>query len=183
MNFIFCGNILAVSQTFSALLRRILKKQYRSNKAFAAALKIDASHLSRAMAPGGQPFNIEGCLHLARVTNTPPSTVLRAAGKGPVATLIEALYGPARELSASEQQLLRDYAAVKDEQLLHAVRTLLEVGAKQASRGGRKPGGRGGGGTTGGGEDKPESPVGPEIPKEPERVHRPAIYQRRARVG
>jgi hypothetical protein len=173
-----------VAQHFSALLRRILKKQYRTSKAFATAIGVKPSHLSRAMAPDGQPFNIEGCLKLAQVTNTPPSTVLRAAGKARIATLIEQLYGPARELSASEQQLLRDYAATTNSAILSSVRTLLEYGAK-AAKGSRKRssgGGRGGGGTAGGSGGGPD-PSLPDLPqKEPERVHRPAIYQHRARA-
>lgn len=173
-----------MAQQFPALLRRILKKQYRTSKAFAAAIGVKPSHLSRTMAPGGQPFNIEGCLKLAQVTNTHPSTVLRAAGKGRVATLIEQLYGPARELSAIEQQLLRDYAATQDTQLQGTVLMLLEYGAK-AHKGSRRSGGggRGGGGAPGGSGGGPD-PSMPEIPKkDPELVHRaPAIYQHRARV-
>lgn len=148
------------------------------------AIGVEPSHLSRAMGPGGQPFNVEGCLKLAQITNTHPSTVLRAAGKGRIAALIEQLYGPARDLSAIEQQLLRDYAATQDTQLQSTVLTLLEYGAK-AHKGSRKRaggGGRGGGGTAGGSGDGPDPSI-PNIPdKEPERVHRPVIYQHRART-
>lgn len=173
-----------MAQHFPALLRRILKQQYRTSKAFAAALGVKPSHLSHAMAPGGQPFNVEGCLKLAQVTNTPPSTVLRAAGKGRIATLIEQLYGPARELSAIEQQLLRDYAATEDDGLKGTVLAMLAWGAK-AHQGARKRSGgsgRGGGGAAGGSGGGPEPSI-PDLPhKDPERVHRPPIYQHRARA-
>jgi hypothetical protein len=73
---------------FKALLKRLQRKHhYPSVQAFAEALGIrDASRLSR-----GKPFDVYWCLRLAQVTGEPPSVVLRAANKGAIATLIEAL--------------------------------------------------------------------------------------------
>ncbi len=171
-----------MSQSFPALLRSLQKKHFRTGKAFAVALGVKPSHLSHAMGPGGQPFDVLRCLKLARLTSTHPSKVLRAAGKGEIATLVEELYGPARELSTTERNLLRDYAATRDEHILYSVRTLLEWGAKQGQKGGRKRGGGpAGGGTaggTGGGTERPGRQT--EVMKEPERVHTPVIYQHRA---
>lgn len=113
--------------------------------------------------------------------------MLRAAGKGAIANLIEELYGPVRELSTVERELLRDYAATKDKTILDAVRTMLAVGAKEAQKGGRKRtgGGGGGGGTGGTGSTtgRPATDGETEIPKEPERVHIPSIYQHRTRFA
>jgi len=88
--------------TFRVLLKR-LAKAYPTVKAFAQALDVDPSHLSRAMHTE-QPFDVRGCLRLARVTGTNPGEVLRAAGKGDIADLIEELYGPAQALLTAEQQ-------------------------------------------------------------------------------
>ncbi len=99
--------------TFRILLRRLKKSHYASTSAFAKALNVDPSHLSRAMGPSGQPFDVRGCLRLAKVTGTDPGTTLRAAGKGEIAELIEALYGtPTVAPPPDQQELLRAYQAI-----------------------------------------------------------------------
>jgi hypothetical protein len=93
--------------TFRTLLRRIQKTHFGTVRAFAKALKIAPSHLSRAMGAHGQPFDIRACLRLAQVTGESPTTILRAAGKGDLAKLIEELYGaPPPLLTVPQRELL-----------------------------------------------------------------------------
>lgn len=92
-----------MANTFKALLKRLQKAHYPSTTAFAAALGIDATRISR-----GTPFDVRGCLKLSHLTGEPPSVVLRAAGKGDIATLIESLYGPGQPLLTLEQRQLLD---------------------------------------------------------------------------
>ena len=56
------------------------------------ALGIAPSRVSRSMRSGGPPFDINGCLKLAKVTGVPADTVLRAAGKQRTADLIREVY-------------------------------------------------------------------------------------------
>lgn len=110
---------------FAALLRR-LRKKYSSIRAFAEALGIDPSHLSRAMRRGAQPFDIRGCLRVARVTGEDPGLVLRAGGKEEIAVLIEELYGPAAAVRLGPEQrlLLEAHDQIQD---AWTRRALLEV--------------------------------------------------------
>jgi hypothetical protein len=106
--------------SFASLLRR-LRKSYPSVRAFAQALDVEPSHLSRAMAAGGMPFDVRGCLRLARVTGADPGVVLRAAGKDDIASLIEALYGPAATVRlCPEQQALLEAAKEIDDPSVRA---------------------------------------------------------------
>lgn len=142
--------------TFRTLLRR-LKRHYPSTRAFAEALGVDASHLSRAMGVKGQPFDVRGCLRLARVTGASPGEVLRAAGKIDIAELIEALYGaPAQQLTPEQQQLLAALDGITDpavrQSLITVARSAAGAAGGSSSGGGDLPGS---GGLTGG------PPVGP----------------------
>jgi hypothetical protein len=89
---------------FKELLSRVARR-FESKKALADALQMDSSRLSRAINTGDFPFNVENCLRLAQVSGEPASAVLRAAGKGDIAELIESLYGP--EKAVSEPLVLR----------------------------------------------------------------------------
>jgi hypothetical protein len=94
--------------TFRTLLRRIQRTHFGSVRAFAKALKIAPSHLSRAMGRQGQPFDVRACLRLAQVTGESPSEILRAAGKGDLVKLIEELYGAAPPVLTVPQRELLD---------------------------------------------------------------------------
>ncbi len=111
--------------SFSALLRRC-RKHFPSVRAFARALEVEPSHLSRAMGRGAQPFDVRGCLRLAKVTGEHPGVVLRAGGKDEIAELIEQLYGAPAEvrLSPEEQQMLAAFRAIADP---FVRRSMLEV--------------------------------------------------------
>jgi len=65
--------------------------------------------LNRALNRSEYSFNIENCLRLARLSGEPPSRVLRLAGKGEVADLIEWLYGPPA-LTVTQKHLLERWA-------------------------------------------------------------------------
>jgi hypothetical protein len=101
-----CVCSAAVSD-FTDLLERAVAK-FPSRQAFAKAIGLNASRLSRAMNTGDFPFNITNCLRLAQVAGESPSLVLRTAGKGDVADLIESLYGHDRTelLEPAERELL-----------------------------------------------------------------------------
>jgi len=95
--------------SFKTLLRR-LRKPYGSVKAFADALGIEPSRVSRAT-----PFDVRGCLKLAQLTGENPSVVLRAAGKGDIATLIEQQYGaPAPKPGLDERELAEALHAIPE---------------------------------------------------------------------
>lgn len=98
---------------FKDLLDRIARR-FPSKKAFADAMDIDPSRLTRAINAGDFPFNVENCLRLARLSGESPSEILRAAGKGNVADLIELLYGKDRTrlLTPAERELLDAWATM-----------------------------------------------------------------------
>jgi hypothetical protein len=117
--------VISDAMTFSALLRRC-RKSFPTVRAFADALDVEPSHLSRAMGAGAQPFDVRGCLRLAKITGENPGLVLRSAGKADIAELIEQLYGPpaAVRLTPEEQQLLEAFQAIADPSVR---RSMLEV--------------------------------------------------------
>src|SRR5262245_54664106 len=98
--------------TFSALLLS-LAERYKTHTAFAQALNISTSELSRAIARNA-PFEIGRLLRVALVTGTPARFVLRAAGKSDLVAMIEQLYGDPRrdQPTLEEQALLRVWAAL-----------------------------------------------------------------------
>ena len=77
---------------FKELLKTAVRA-FPSQQALAEAIGISTARLNRALNKGDHPFNVENCLRLARVMGARPSMVLRSAGKGEVAELIESLYG------------------------------------------------------------------------------------------
>lgn len=70
--------------------------EFGSQTALGKAIGVSASRLSRVMSGEEHSLEVLNCLKLADVTGRSPSVVLRAAGKGDVADLIEKLYGKAR---------------------------------------------------------------------------------------
>jgi hypothetical protein len=161
--------------TFRALLKR-LKKHYPSVRAFAAALDVDPSHLSRAMSATGQPFDVRGCLRLATVTGANAGEVLRAAGKGDIADLIEHLYGPSHaSLTPEQQQLLDALSRIGDPNVRRSLIEIASAAAEGTNRGSQGgTGGVGGVGGPGGGTLPP--------PKEPDYTMA-EIGPRRVRTG
>jgi len=102
---------------FARLLRRIYDKHratFPTIRAFAKAVQIDETQMSRAMGQTGQPFDVRRCLRLASVTGENASVILRAADKGDIADAIERLYGTTTGivLRDDQQQLLLGYMAI-----------------------------------------------------------------------
>jgi hypothetical protein len=156
--------------TFRALLKR-LKKHYPSVRAFAYAIDVDPSHLSRAMSATGQPFDVRGCLRLAVVTGANPADVLRAAGKTEIADLIEQLYGAPQVLLTPEQQeLLAAFSAILDPVVRQSLITLA------------RSSGTGGGGSIGG-EGSGEPGPGGVLPPRKEPDYTMRDDPRHARTG
>lgn len=142
-----------VPHAFRQLLKRLQKKHYPSVRAFADALETDASRLSR-----GLPFDVRGCLRLALLTGEPPSSVLRAAGKGDVAALIERLYGSSPPLlTADEQRMLRAMTHIRHASDRQALITIAEALAQWPS------GGTVGGDDAGGGHEPGETKLPPKL--------------------
>lgn len=128
VNFVFVVTS-APNMTFPKLLRK-LSRDFPTVRAFAAALGVDPSHVSRAMSDPKKPFDVRGCLRLAKVTGAHPGVILRAARKGEIADLIEALYGAAPARLTVDQ---REIIALLDAMTEPAVRySYLEIGRRVA---------------------------------------------------
>ena len=124
--------------TFKSFLKKVQKTHhYPSIRAFAAALGIDPTRISR-----GTPFDLRRCLLLAQVTGENPSTVLKAAGKGELAALIEALYTtPPERLGAEETELLTAFRAIPDAEARQSVITVVQYVATSFGSGSGQPSG------------------------------------------
>lgn len=96
---------------FKDLLSKIAGR-FPSKKAFAEALDIDPSRLTRAINAGDFPFNIENCLRLAKLSGESPTEILRSAGKVDIAELIESLYGREAEYTAKERELIETWRSL-----------------------------------------------------------------------
>lgn len=94
---------------FSLYLRDVAAG-FASQKALADAIGITPQRLSRALAgDGNYSLNTDNCLRLARAANRPAAEVLRAAGKGDIADLLEHLLPKAgRPTMTGEQRELLD---------------------------------------------------------------------------
>ena len=73
---------------------------FRTRHALAEAMGLSDPVISRAMRAGGYSVDIEPCLRLAQAIGSNPLDVLRIAGKGKIADLLGAIFGPARPLDA-----------------------------------------------------------------------------------
>jgi|SRR5919108_6375784 hypothetical protein len=104
-----------------------LAKEYPNRSAFAAAIGVDPSRLSKALSGKGDVFDVVGCLRIARATGKSPSAILRAAGRGSVADLIERLYGPPRRVSAEDETILNAVQRLPSA-MRRAIVTLIENG-------------------------------------------------------
>jgi hypothetical protein len=99
---------LEMDPKFTELIERLVKR-YGNAQRLAAALGMTLSAFQRGRAQG--TYNTENCLRLAAETGEPPSEVLRAAGKGKIADLIESLYGQST-VSPAGRQLLDRWATL-----------------------------------------------------------------------
>lgn len=113
--------------------------RFPSRLAFAKAIGINASRLSRALNTGDFPFNVVNCLRLAKLSGESPTDVLRAAGKADVAELIELLYGREAEFTVAERELLETWRAATP-RAQAAIRSLLDDLVPRKSKAAKKRG-------------------------------------------
>lgn len=87
--------------SLQAILRDVLGKYYRSQRALANDLGMSESRFGKVLkaktGSQNESFTVDRCLTLAKIASLPPSVVLKAAGKPAVATLIEELYNGERK--------------------------------------------------------------------------------------
>ena len=100
---------------FARLLLALVRASGGEKQAFARAVRISPASLSRQLAGTDRPLETEACLRIAHHAGVSASRVLRAAGRGEVADLLEDLYGepairranrPGIELTISERDSL-----------------------------------------------------------------------------
>lgn len=97
--------VLSVAVTFHDWIGKLVSERFGTQTALANAIGLQLTSFSRGAEDG--TFSVVNLLKLARATDTPASEVLRLAGKGEVAELIESLYGDGvSALTSSEQQLV-----------------------------------------------------------------------------
>jgi hypothetical protein len=97
---------------------------FGTQREYAQALGISEARLNRILnrKSGGYVLNVANCLRFAALSGERASEVLRAAGKGDVAELIEQLYGPGQEsLTKGQRDVLRLFEAIDDAPTRHAV--------------------------------------------------------------
>jgi len=108
---------MRISSVVVGQFRELLEKAeqlFPNKQSFAAAIGITPSRYSH-IRKGHYSLNIINCLRLAKAASLSPSLVLRQAGKGELAALIEQLYGEgvkpvaAAPLSVEDQHLLEGW--------------------------------------------------------------------------
>jgi len=105
------------------LLESIIRDSALTKKAFADEVGLTSSAISRYLR--GDPRHvmpIDACLRVAKRTGYSPAKLLRAAGHGDVADLIEDLFGVAaerrahfvegRRLTAADERMLAQYRSL-----------------------------------------------------------------------
>ena len=91
--------------TFQAWVAELIDQRFGTATALANQIGMQLSPFTRGVALG--KLNLVNLLKLARVADEHPSMVLRLAGKGAEADLIEAVYGSATEaITDSEREVL-----------------------------------------------------------------------------
>lgn len=98
------------SVSFKSFLRSIQQRQFPTVKAFADALEMNPTQISR-----GQPFDVRRCIKLAKLTGISLDVILRAAGKADIADGLAAVLPTtpaAVQLATDEFALLEAYRAM-----------------------------------------------------------------------
>jgi len=122
--------------TFPALLRRLLQSHYDSVRAFAKALDIQPSHLSRALSIHGQPFDVRACLRLAELhPDVSLDTILRAADKGDIADALHVLYrgDPPQRLTRDQQDVVDALAQITNPDIRKSIVLLAQLAAQRTN--------------------------------------------------
>jgi hypothetical protein len=94
---------------FEQFVDKLIADRYRTAEKLAAAIEMTSSALGRGVKKG--TLSVENCLRLAEISGEPPSQLLRLAGKGDDAALIERLYGPST-MTPADRALLEDWQAI-----------------------------------------------------------------------
>lgn len=89
--------------TFQQWIQRLIDERFRTSTALAEAMGLQLTPFTRGVAAG--TFNVVNLLKLAKVADERPSTVLRMAGKGDVAELIESLYGKPSPMTQHQREV------------------------------------------------------------------------------
>ena len=115
------------------------ERRFPTKHAFAKAIGVTPTRYSH-MRRGYYAPNVKNCLRLATAAGLPASRVLRAAGKGDIAELIEEHYGAnvapqSAPLPQRERQLLADWEVIPPSQrkALRAILTIWADGARASS--------------------------------------------------
>jgi hypothetical protein len=107
--------------TFQQWIEKLIAERFHTSTALATAMGLQLTPFMRGAAAG--TFNVVNLLKLAKVVDEHPSVVLRMAGKGDVADLIESLYGPT-DVKPHEREHLVKWRAL-DDQARRAIETLM----------------------------------------------------------
>lgn len=111
--------------TFQDWITQQIATKYRTATAMAKVVGMELSPFTRGVASG--TFNVVNLLQIAKATHEHPSKVLRMAGKGDVADLIESLYGDPH----APANLPSRYAdALREPEITAAVDALLRLTAE-----------------------------------------------------
>jgi hypothetical protein len=102
--------ILLTLNDFREILERAAKR-FQSKQAFARAVGLTPSRFSRVLR--GESMEVVNCLKVAKLAGEAPSRVLRAAGKGEIADLIEELYRINAEDPRHDRELSRALVAMQ----------------------------------------------------------------------
>jgi hypothetical protein len=118
---------VGVSVAFGNLIRALVEGFAGTKREFAREATIAPSVLSRLLG-GGRPPVTDVCLRIARTGGVSASVVLRTAGHGDTADLIERLYGRARVVqvkgTAADRALFNEIQAL-DPRARKAIRMLI----------------------------------------------------------
>jgi len=104
-------------------------RRFPTKQALARAIGITPGRLSRVLS-GEHSLDVVNCLRLAHLTGDAPGEVLRIAGKGDVATLIEGFYGRAAPaMPPADRDLLDKWhlLTVRQREVVLEVITLMVV--------------------------------------------------------
>jgi hypothetical protein len=114
--------------TLAALLN-LADAKLGSRHAVLLAIPVSRQRLDSAMR-GGPPLRAERLLRLALIADVDPAEALRAGGREPLATLLDAAYGPERGgVTAPQRSLLRRFDALGHDAQRLAVRLVAALAA------------------------------------------------------